>query len=265
MVDETTTGLHYLDPSPLGGLALAVHRVHSPRATVVALHGGLDRGSSFTRLSRRLPEFDVVAPDRRGYQRSRDLGPGTLADHLSDLDRILDWVGDQTPVILVGHSFGGLIAMAQATWDRVPISRCVVFESPLPWVLTRPSPTPPPGTNAPLEAERFFRRVVSDEAWEHLSEREKESRRLDGPALHADLMSMTEPLAPFEPEDVRVPVLYLYGDQRSGDYYSALTRLLTSRNPHFSSRRLTGLPHGAHLSHPDVLAAQIRGAADLID
>ena len=39
--------------------------------TVVFVHGSLDRGDSFRRAMRRLPEFTTLAYDRRGYQGSR--------------------------------------------------------------------------------------------------------------------------------------------------------------------------------------------------
>ena len=256
----TPSGLRYLEPSPLGGLALALHRAHHPRATVVAIHGGLDRASSFTRLSRRLENFDVVTYDRRGYQRSRSLGPGTLDEHVSDLEDVIAWAAPTGPVILFGHSFGGLVAMTMAARRHDLAQVVVVYESPLPWILARPSPTPAPGENPSLEAERFFRRVVSDDAWEHLSAKEQESRRADGPALSADLQEMTAPLAPFELEEVAVPVRYLYGDQRSAPYYHALAQRLESSSSFFSARELAGAQHGAHLSHPDLLAREMREA-----
>ena len=144
----TQSGLRYLEPSPLGPLALAHHRVDHPRATVVAVHGGLDRGSSFTRMSRRLDDFDVVAYDRRGYQRSRALGPGTLDDHVADLTRVIDWAAPSGPVVVFGHSYGGLVAMTLAARDPGAMGVAVAFESPLPWVLARPAPTPAPGSRA---------------------------------------------------------------------------------------------------------------------
>ena len=260
-----TTGLHYLDPSPLGTLAVAEHRVAHPRATVVTVHGGLDRGASFTRLSRRLEDCDVVAYDRRGYQRSRDMGPGTLAQHVDDLRRVIRWAARTAPIVLMGHSYGGLVSMTLVSDDDNAADVVVAFEAPLPWVLGRPTPTPPPGDNVALEAERFFRRVVSDEAWEHLSAREQESRRLDGPALRADLEAMTSDLAPFELSDITTPVRYLYGDQRAGEYYSALAQRLTVGSTAFTSRVMSGAPHGAHLSHPDLLAREVRSALTLAD
>lgn len=260
----TSSGLRYLEPSPLGALALARHQVESPRATLVAIHGGLDRASSFTRLSRRLEDFDVVAYDRRGYQRSRALGPGSLDQHVEDLERVIAWVAPSGPVVLFGHSFGGLVALTLTGRRPSAVRVVVAFESPLPWIWGRPSPTPVPGESAPLEAERFFRRVVSDAAWEHLSDAEQESRRLDGPALSADLHEMTQPLAPFDLDKITSSVRYLYGDPRSTPYYYALARRLESMNANFSSRELVGAPHGAHLSHPDILASEIRRAVDLL-
>jgi len=255
------TGLRYLEPSPLGSLALARHRPDAPRATLVAIHGGLDRGSSFTRLSRRLEDLEVIAYDRRGYQRSRSRGPGSLDQHVEDLDEVIAWARPEGPLVLFGHSFGGLVALsyvAAGGWADL----VAAYESPLPWILERPSPTPAPGQNAALEAERFFRRVVSDESWEHLHPREQESRRLDGPALRADLVSMTQPLAPFELDELRVPVLYLHGDQRNADYYRRLAQRLSSANRLVRAGEIEGAGHGAHLSHPDHLAAQLRRAMD---
>jgi pimeloyl-ACP methyl ester carboxylesterase len=246
---------------------VAQHRVPHPRATLIAIHGGLDRASSFTRLSRRLDDFDVVAYDRRGYQRSRSLGPGTLEQDVQDLRRVIEWAVDpatRSGPVLFGHSFGGLVAMALIADDPDAAALTVAYESPLPWVLSRPSPTPSPGESPALAAERFFRRVVSDSSWERLSTVEQESRRLDGPALSADLNAMTTALPPFTLEDIRSPVRYLYGDQRAGPYYHELARTLTRASPFFDVRELPGLPHGAHLSHPDLLAGEVRGALDAL-
>lgn len=258
------TGLRYLEPSPLGQLALAEHRVSAPRATVIAIHGGLDRALSFTRLSRRLDDFDVVAYDRRGYQRSRDLGAGSLDDHVEDLQQVIAWAAPSGPVILFGHSFGGLVAMALSARRSASVQVVVAYESPLPWVVARPSPTPVPGPDPSLEAERFFRRVVSDASWERLGAVEQESRRRDGPALSADLIEMTSALSPFEVTEIDVPVRYLYGDQSAGPYYHALAERLEHLSPWFSTRQVAGAQHGAHLSHPDVLAHEVRSAFDYL-
>jgi pimeloyl-ACP methyl ester carboxylesterase len=56
-----------------------------PEATLICVHGGLDRGGSFARLARRINAFDVVTYDRRGYQGSRDLQPLSFELHVEDL------------------------------------------------------------------------------------------------------------------------------------------------------------------------------------
>lgn len=255
-------GLRYIEPSPLGPLALAQHRVERPRATVIAIHGGLDRASSFTRLSRRLDDFNVVAYDRRGYQRSRSLGPGTLDQHVADLERVIAWASPTGPVIVFGHSYGGLVALTLAARQPDLVEIVIVFESPLPWILARPSSSAVANEDPALAAERFFRRVVSDSSWERLGPTEQESRRLDGPALSADLSEMANSAAPFALHEIRVPIRYLYGDQRSSPYYRALAQRLEATNALVTTHEIAGALHGAHLSHPDMLAAEVRAAFD---
>ena len=256
------SGLRYLAPSPLSALAVAQHRVNEPRATVVAIHGGLDRGSSFSRLSRRLFDFDVISYDRRGYQRSRPLGAGTLDEHVADLGNVIAWARNSAPVILFGHSFGGLVALALCA-QRADVAHLVVaYETPLPWILKRDTPAKASVTNATVEAELFFRRVVSDASWERLGPMERESRQLDGPALCADLDEMSSSRTPFDLAEIRVPVRYLYGELGGHGYYHNLAHLLETTNTHFSTRDIPGAQHGAHLSHPDIVASEIRSAFD---
>ena len=66
-----------------------LHVIERPAAsagapTVVLVHGSLDRAESFRRVMRRLPEFGIVAYDRRGYQGSRGAG-------VVDLHAQIDW------------------------------------------------------------------------------------------------------------------------------------------------------------------------------
>src|SRR5665213_3502756 len=68
-------GLHFVSSTPVPGLAVAERRVANPEATLICIHGGLDRGGAFARLARRCERFDVVTYDRRGYQGSRRAAP----------------------------------------------------------------------------------------------------------------------------------------------------------------------------------------------
>jgi len=52
--------LHFIANSPVAGLAVAERRVEAPLASVIFVHGALDRGGSFTRVVRRLARFEFV-------------------------------------------------------------------------------------------------------------------------------------------------------------------------------------------------------------
>jgi pimeloyl-ACP methyl ester carboxylesterase len=239
--------------SPVPGLAVFEHRVTDPLAALICVHGGLDRGGSFARLARRLERLDVIAYDRRGYQRSRELGPSGLDGHVTDLIAIARREVADEPVALFGHSFGGLVALAAA--DREPglATLVVVFETPLPWILERPSGRPAPTDDPDVEAELFFRRVVSDEAWERMRESERRSRRLDGPALLADLTVVRGPV-PFDLATMTTPVVLVHGDRHLGPYYRSLCERLSTVNPAITTIEMSHTGHGAHLSRPAELA-----------
>jgi len=243
--------------SPVAGLAISERRVKNPLATIICVHGGLDRGGSFSRLSRRTELFDVVQYDRRGYQGSRELQPLTLEGHVDDLLAIAEREAQRGPVIYFGHSFGGLVTFNAAVRQPEFSQLVVNYESPLPWVLARSMKHAPLGDDPQMEAERFFRRMVSDSAWERLSAVERQSRRLDGPALVSDLQLLRSGATPFDLTELTTPSLYVHGDWGAAAYYRELCQMLASVNPLIASRELHDAGHGAHLANPDQLAALI--------
>jgi len=130
-------GLDLVEPSPVAGLAVFEHRVDDARVTVICVHGGLDRGGSFARLARRLTRDDLVTYDRRGYQGSRDLRPLGLGPDVEDLVSLID-AEPGRPVILLGHSFGGVVTLGAALARPNRVAGLLCFETPLPWPRTRP-------------------------------------------------------------------------------------------------------------------------------
>lgn len=250
-------GLRALTNSPVPGLSIAERRVENPRATIICIHGGLDRGGSFARLARRTEHFNLVAYDRRGYQGSRSAGPLTLKGHIDDLITLAGREASEGPVIYFGHSFGGVVALGAAIAAPSSAQLVVAYESPLPWILARESSRPALSNDPALEVETFFRRMVSNGAWERLSEHERESRRLDGPALLSDLSQLRHDDVPFDLADLKTPTLYVHGDGVIADYYRALDERLIDTNPVIQVRELAHANHGAHLSNPDLLARVI--------
>ena len=247
-------GLHFVADSPVPGLALAERRVANPLATVICIHGGLDRGGSFARLARRTEAFDVVAYDRRGYQGSRGLQPLSLEHHVDDLLAIARREGERGPVVYFGHSFGGVVSFAAAIQEPSSTQLVVNYESPLPWILPRELSRPQLGDDPEYEAEIFFRRMVSNAAWERLSEHERQSRRMDGPALFSDLALLRSGAVPFDMAGLKTPALYAHGDWVVADYYRRLCELLPTINQLIRTREIQNARHGAR----GVLQCRIR-------
>jgi pimeloyl-ACP methyl ester carboxylesterase len=254
----TPPGLHEAGSSVVDGLHVLERRVSNPAATVICVHGGLDRGGSFARVARRLDRFDVVTYDRRGYQGSRALGPIDLEHHVGDLVQLVTHERRETPVIVLGHSYGGVVAISAALCAPEAINLIVAYEAPLPWIHKRPGYVEHLGTNGAEEAEIFFRRMVSDSSWLRLSDEERAGRRADGVALLDDLSTIrSEP--PFDIGELATPLTYSYGD---GDraryaYYHELCALLQKKLPAMRERTLPKALHGAHLANPDQLAKLI--------
>jgi pimeloyl-ACP methyl ester carboxylesterase len=249
--------LHFVAHSPVKGLAVAEHRVARSEAALICVHGALDRAGSFARLSRRITRFDVLAYDRRGYQGSRDLGPVDLDHHVADLRALVEREVRHQPVILFGHSFGGVVTFATAIEIPESIRIVVNYESPVPWILRRSHIHSILGDDPAFEAERFFRRVVSDRAWERLGEAQRESRRLDGATLLNDLRTVRSEKSPFDLSALKVPSTYVHGDGLGADYYRALSTALVELNPLITTIEIENASHDAHLRNPAQLAAVI--------
>lgn len=103
------------------GVKLNVMRLApaAPQAPpVVLLHGiVIDNLSSlyYTLANHFASTHDVVLYDQRGHGRSERPPRGyTLADSVADLSALLDGLGIDEPVALVGNSYGGTIALAFA-------------------------------------------------------------------------------------------------------------------------------------------------------
>jgi acylglycerol lipase len=89
----------------------------SPRAAVLLLHGIAEHSGRYEHVGRFLSErgFDVIAIDLRGFGES-----GGRRAYVDSFDEFFDDVEDQLaeirglgiPVVLLGHSMGGLIALS---------------------------------------------------------------------------------------------------------------------------------------------------------
>ena len=247
------------------GLHVVDHPAHAPDGklpVVVLVHGSLDRGTSFARVVRRLPDLHVVTYDRRGYNRSRPAAAParSLEDHIADLVTIVDG----RPSVLVGHSYGGDVALGAAVALPGVVGAVGVYEPPLPWADWWPRRT---GSDAPVEdpgafAESFFRRVVNDDAWDRLPEGARAERRADGPALLTELFDIRRQESPIDFARLTVPVVLGRGG-RSIPHHRRAIDALVEILPTGEVVEFPDATHGAHLSHPDAFAAFVRRVVEL--
>lgn len=100
---------------------------------VLCLHGWPEDGSSFARVAPLLVDagYRVVAPDLKGFGRTQAPGgrgydPATLADEISQLISALH----VRRAVLVGHDWGGAIALATAFRHPGRVRALVVASSP---------------------------------------------------------------------------------------------------------------------------------------
>jgi pimeloyl-ACP methyl ester carboxylesterase len=223
---------------------------------VVLVHGSLDRGASFARTVRRLADLHVVTYDRRGYHHSRAMpGARTLDEHVADLVTL---VGDG-PAVVVGHSYGGDVALGAAIEAPRVIGAVGAYEPPLPWCEWWPRRTASSiaDEDPATFAEGFFRRVVGDAGWDRLTDQARADRQADGPALVAELSDIRRHGAPFDLAQLHVPLVLGRGGASIPHHRRAIDALV-ELVPDAEVIEIPGSAHGAPLSHPDAFADFVR-------
>ena len=93
----------------------------APRATIVIAHGYAEHGGRYGPLAARLNAagFSVAAPDHRGHGRSQGKRRSirVFSEYVDDLSVVIDRIHTRhpaLPVVLLGHSMGGLVALSYA-------------------------------------------------------------------------------------------------------------------------------------------------------
>ncbi len=81
---------------------------------ILCLHGHPGTGSSMSVFTNHLSQrWQTIAPDLRGYGKSRSRGDFAMEDHLTGLERLLDHLHIEKFMVL-GWSLGGILAMELA-------------------------------------------------------------------------------------------------------------------------------------------------------
>lgn len=94
---------------------------------VLAVHGVTGHGARWKVLADALPGVRLTAVDLRGHGRSPWTPPWTIETHVADLLAVLDGLG-RDRVAVVGHSFGGAIAVHLARTAPERVERLVLID-----------------------------------------------------------------------------------------------------------------------------------------
>jgi pimeloyl-ACP methyl ester carboxylesterase len=233
----------------------------------------MDRHGSFLRMRSALGrDVRVLLYDRRGYGRSVEAGAAPLDGHAADLLELLDG----RPAVVVGHSFGGLVALRATEIASSGLVRAlVVWETPLSWLPSWPTTSAGAeaiGSGDPGQAaETFLRRMIGDETWEAMPDVVKDRRRAEGPALVTELRSARLGQAdldvppPVDLAAVRVPVVVGRGTRAKPHHRAGVDHLVAALTgaPTVELIEIDGATHGAHISHPQEFAGLVRRGLEL--
>lgn len=177
---------------------LAVCRVErSVPARIVFVHGVMDRGATFLAVARRLEHASWITYDRRGYGRSVATTVPSFDDHVDDLVGLLGAEARRGPVVVVGHSLGGTIALRAACTSPESVTAVVVHEPPAPWLDWWPIAD---AEGRRIEDEvpevavvRMMDRIAGPGVWERLPERTRHQRISEGPVMVSELVGARAP------------------------------------------------------------------------
>ncbi len=230
---------------------------------LVLVHGSLDRSAGLLKLSRRLADrYRVTRYDRRGYGRSHPSdGPFGIGDQVADLVDVIRAAEHSTrPLVIVGHSYGGNVALALAARHPDLVDGVVTYETPLSWrswwsgsstdadaIAWRAGPED--------AAELFMRRLIGDERWERLPMSTRTARRTEGIAMVDELLDLREQ-APWEPEQITVPVLAMHGAE-GRDHHRLGAETIAAEIAGAELVSVQGASHPGPNTHSDETAALI--------
>lgn len=225
---------------------------------VILIHGSLDRASGMARLGRVCSQHRQVARyDRRGYsERWEHTGPLNVDGNVDD---IASFIGEKS-AILIGHSYGGQIALAAASRLGHQIVGVSTYETPLSWMPWWPSNTAgaagvqagPTGA-----AEQFMIRMIGQARWESLPERTKTERRREGKALVAELQALRQGPS-WLPTEIQCPTICGLGSHAKEHHQRAVSWMVQEIS-HATATTIDGADHGAHMSHPNEFYEQLIG------
>lgn len=191
-------------------------------------------------------------------------GGFTIAQHVADLIAFIEGVG-AGPVDLLGHSRGGHLAFRVAQ-QRPDLLRKLILAEPggdldASLALTdTPVPSRPPlRAHVAAAAEKvatrdingglayFWDAIEGQGAWLRLTAAAQQGLRDNALTLLGQVNEARQPYARADAESIRVPTLFIGGEDTTG----SLPRVLRALAAHVQGARVAMIPHATHMMFED--------------
>ncbi|MFO0710494.1 MAG: alpha/beta hydrolase [Sandaracinus sp.] len=253
-------------------LHVTVHGSPESLEPVVLVHSsGLGARQWRRTIEALSPRHRVIVPELVGYGESSAVVAGEqihFAADLLGLERLLDRLAE--PAHLVGHSYGGFLALLLAIHRPLRVRSVSVYEPVSFGVLrseeqhdalaTLPAADAPwPSSAEQIEAwlEAFIAYWNGPGAWQVLAEPMRATFRATATKVIGEVRSLGEDRTPLEAyESLEVPVLLL-GSEHSTLAAERVLALLTRAIPDVRRVRIPGAGHMGPITHAAEVNAEI--------
>jgi pimeloyl-ACP methyl ester carboxylesterase len=229
-------------------------------APVLLVHGSAtDHMTWMGQLARPPDGLMVVAYDRRGSA-SAPFAAGLVPEtshHVDDAAALIQREAGGGPVLAVGSSYGGIIALELARRAPELVAGLVVCEPPLPPADLVPGA--PAGFGCAFDrlvataggeaaAEMFLRTVLTDAGFDAIAPRQRGVLRGMWRQIRADMIALARTRVDYTALGVVARPVLLVGGERSPAYYAAT---LTSLQAALPEARRAVIPDAGHAMQID--------------